>query len=261
MQDITTLNDAVNSDSHLVTTPAGITFNPQTDEEWAPMYGYPWNERFEVSNYGRRRYRADYDGRRYPIKEWGALDTYGYQIFSLRIGEEQYRYKAHRAVWEAFNGPLEEGTVVRHWADNPLDNRLSELSIGTPRDNSHDWLRNKGNLSANHCEVGHLKLGQNLIAASLKRGKSHCRACNNAICWARSRRERKGVEVTDAEIQAYSTAKYEQYGGEELDAQMEAYFEANGCYPPAFTVEELRASAGLLPTALQPAQGELDLVG
>lgn len=242
MQDITTLNDAVNSDSHLVTTPAGITFNPQTDEEWAPMYGYPWNERFEVSNYGRRRYRADYDGQRYPINEWGAAMPSGHRSFGTKTGGERYQYLAHRATWEAFNGPIEDDAVVRHWYDNPVDNRLSELSIGTRRDNRHDWMRNNGNLSPNHCEVGHAKLSGNLVVAHLNRGRSVCRSCHSSHSWASNQRNRKGIEPTEQETRAKANEYYARYGGAALDDMMNAHLELTGEYPPAFTIEELLRS-------------------
>ena len=241
MQDTTTYTDTVNSDSHLVTTPAGITFNPQTDEEWRDMVGAPWEGKFEISNMGRRRYRADYDGQRYPLNEWGAAMPSGHRKFTARLDGKQSYYLAHRAVWEAFVGPIDDDSVVRHWADNPHDNRLSELSIGTPRDNSHDRMRNSGNLSPNHCEVGHAKLSGNLVVAHLNRGRSSCRSCHSSHTWASDQRK-KGIEPTEQETRAKANEYYARYGGDALDDMMNAHLELTGEYPPAFTLEELLRS-------------------
>lgn len=42
----------------------------------------------------------------------------------------------HRLVAEAFLGPCPEGQIVRHGPGGPLDNRLCNLSYGTPSDNN-----------------------------------------------------------------------------------------------------------------------------
>jgi hypothetical protein len=42
----------------------------------------------------------------------------------------------HRLVAEAFLGPCPEGHIVRHGPGGPLDNRLCNLSYGTPSDNN-----------------------------------------------------------------------------------------------------------------------------
>ncbi len=48
----------------------------------------------------------------------------------------------HRVIWEAFRGAIPPGQYVRHLNDNPHDNRLSNLAVGTSKQNAHDRNRN-----------------------------------------------------------------------------------------------------------------------
>lgn len=78
-----------------------------------------------------------------PCRLWqGALDRYGYGVLSGRgknvSKNHQPRIYAHRWVWEAVNGPIIEGLVVRHKCDNRLCYRISHLELGTVADNNRD---------------------------------------------------------------------------------------------------------------------------
>lgn len=48
----------------------------------------------------------------------------------------------HRLVYETFVGEIPEGMVIRHLNDEPGDNRLSNLAIGTQKENVQDAIRN-----------------------------------------------------------------------------------------------------------------------
>lgn len=45
-------------------------------------------------------------------------------------------------VWEAFNGPIPEGMQVNHINENKQDNRLENLNLMTPKENSNWGTRN-----------------------------------------------------------------------------------------------------------------------
>lgn len=52
---------------------------------------------------------------------------------------------AHRIAYEAWVGPLPEGSVVRHKCDNPPCINPDHLELGTYQDNSNDmWERGRG---------------------------------------------------------------------------------------------------------------------
>lgn len=81
-----------------------------------------------------------------PCRLWqGALDRYGYGTLSGRgkstSKNGQVRIYAHRWVWEAVNGKIPKGLVVRHKCDNRLCYRLSHLELGTVADNNRDAQR------------------------------------------------------------------------------------------------------------------------
>ena len=47
----------------------------------------------------------------------------------------------HKLVLDVFVGPRPEGYVCRHLNGNPLDNRLTNICWGTPKENAQDSIR------------------------------------------------------------------------------------------------------------------------
>lgn len=74
--------------------------------------------------------------------QWtGCRDGKGYGFFTMK---SQY-VAAHRFSYFMANGPFPLGLVVLHSCDNPVCCNPAHLSIGTPKDNTHDAMR-KGRL-------------------------------------------------------------------------------------------------------------------
>lgn len=59
---------------------------------------------------------------------------------AVDLGRKATRF-VHRLVLEAFVGPCPEGQQCRHLDGNPLNNQLSNLAWGTPRENHADSVR------------------------------------------------------------------------------------------------------------------------
>lgn len=70
--------------------------------------------------------------------------TNPYPLVALyRGGREKPSVRpVHRLVLEAFVGPCPKGMLCRHGDDNPLNNNVSNLSWGTPKENQRDRRRN-----------------------------------------------------------------------------------------------------------------------
>lgn len=68
----------------------------------------------------------------------------GYYFVGLRNGTNKkiQRY-IHRLVWEAFNGPIPKGMQVNHINEDKTDNRLENLNLMTPKDNTNWGTRNE----------------------------------------------------------------------------------------------------------------------
>jgi hypothetical protein len=50
--------------------------------------------------------------------------------------QERASLRIHRVVWETFKGPIPEGFVVDHINDDKSDNRLENLQLLTPKENT-----------------------------------------------------------------------------------------------------------------------------
>lgn len=68
-----------------------------------------------------------------PVKT--RLDNHGYAHFTPSVSGKYKHVRVHRAVWEAFNGPIPGRLEVNHKNLNRSDNRLENLELLTHREN------------------------------------------------------------------------------------------------------------------------------
>ncbi|WP_053958369.1 HNH endonuclease signature motif containing protein [Sulfobacillus thermosulfidooxidans] len=65
----------------------------------------------------------------------------GYRSSKFHLNGETHPIRHHRLIWISANGSPPEGFVICHRNNNKLDNRLSNLYLATPQQNSHDAKR------------------------------------------------------------------------------------------------------------------------
>lgn len=70
-------------------------------------------------------------------KKLGCKHPSGYIVFSLHFNGVRKQIRAHRAVWIAAHGLIPDGYVVDHINNDKSDNRICNLQLLTPKDNSH----------------------------------------------------------------------------------------------------------------------------
>ena len=70
-------------------------------------------------------------------RELGTKHPSGYIHIHLSAGGQKRQVRAHRIVWMAANGAIPDGMVIDHINNVKSDNRLSNLQLMTPEDNSH----------------------------------------------------------------------------------------------------------------------------
>ena len=75
--------------------------------------------------------------------DWkSAVGTRGYGIFW--VGGSMRNEMAHRVAYELANAEqIPDGLVVMHSCDNPRCCNPAHLSLGTPKDNTHDAVRKR----------------------------------------------------------------------------------------------------------------------
>lgn len=60
------------------------------------------------------------------------LDRDGY----IRVRKNGKEYRAHRIIWEMFNGPIPEGLLVDHIDGDVFNNRIENLRLATRQQNN-----------------------------------------------------------------------------------------------------------------------------
>ena len=151
-------------------------------EQWKPIP--EWEGLYEASNLGRVK-SLDHvaaNGCTYRGKILTPSTTSkGYQVVQLWDAPRKNTARVHRLVIAAFIGPIPDGLLVRHMNDNPADNRLTNLKLGTPQDNMDDKARHGRNYWANrtHCNRGHLYSPENTYKKTS--GGRECRECRRIL--------------------------------------------------------------------------------
>jgi len=69
------------------------------------------------------------------------LNQVGYYVACLRKDKKKHHISVHRLVLEAFVGKRPEGCQCRHLDGDKLNNNLSNLCWGTPKENGEDNVR------------------------------------------------------------------------------------------------------------------------
>lgn len=102
-------------------------------EIWNAIPGY--DGLYEASDLGRIR-RTRTQGGRPIFRVLREGRNRGYAKFVLCYLNERRTYAAHRLIWEAFNGPIPNGMQINHKDGDKLNNRLSNLEVCTPSENT-----------------------------------------------------------------------------------------------------------------------------
>lgn len=101
------------------------------EEKWKEVPGY--EGLYEISDIGRVRSIRD---RVKFLKNTKTSNSY--EIIGLFRDGKQKRFMVHRLVWEAFNGEIPDGLQIDHINTVRDDNRLINLRMVTPKENSNN---------------------------------------------------------------------------------------------------------------------------
>lgn len=111
-------------------------------ERWLPIEDF---EGYEVSDHGRvRSWWGHTCGPRVRLAEpkltagSGGSESSPYLRITISANGRKHTRRIHQCVLTAFVGPRPRGKWGLHGDGNPLNNRLSNLRWGTPKDNAAD---------------------------------------------------------------------------------------------------------------------------
>lgn len=101
------------------------------EEKWKEVPDY--EGLYEISDMGRVRSIRD------RVKYLrNTKQPNGYEIIGLFRDRKQKQFMVHRLVWEAFNGTIPDGMQIDHINTVRDDNRLVNLRVVTPKENSNN---------------------------------------------------------------------------------------------------------------------------
>ena len=106
-------------------------------EVWRDIPKY---EGYQVSNLGRVKSLERFDALGHKRKEKilkPLISSIGYYLIGLCKNSKVRFYLVHRLVWLAFYGSIPEGLQVNHINEVKSDNRLSNLNLMTPKENTN----------------------------------------------------------------------------------------------------------------------------
>lgn len=69
-------------------------------------------------------------------KELKGTELSGYKVVSIRNGGTKLQCRVHRIIWIAQNGIIPDGYCIDHINNNKLDNRIENLQLLTPAENT-----------------------------------------------------------------------------------------------------------------------------
>lgn len=72
-----------------------------------------------------------------------------YRVVSLKGNKKNHTLLVHRLVYEAFVGSIPKGMQVNHKDENKSNNRLDNLELLTPKENSNYGTRNQRIVESN----------------------------------------------------------------------------------------------------------------
>lgn len=112
------------------------------EEQWRDISGY--EGLYQVSNLGRvkslpRMAKSKNDSYR-AVKEAilkHDVRYLGYHSVCLCKYNRKANFFVHRLVWSAFHGPIPKGMHVNHIDEDPTNNRLENLNLMTPKENTN----------------------------------------------------------------------------------------------------------------------------
>lgn len=233
-----------------------------TSETWRAIPGLEGY--YEVSDRGNVRSLARVVVYKTGAKRWHPgrvlaqrTNEDGYRMVALYRNTKRYTRLVHRVVLEAFVGPCPPGMETRHLNNDPADNRLENITWGTPSENNLDTVRagnHKGWVSPlgeqmkqrTHCPYGHRLESPNLRPDMARKGKRACLSCSRARARLASRGRRfHSVEARETdeyatEFQRVSDEIHEQLLDEAQEQATEATDGNGGAETPSDRSESLR---------------------
>lgn len=102
--------------------------------ELRPVLGF--EDSYSISNEGDLFRTKQTNGTTLGAKRKPQFNARGYVTYMLSVGSKVSTHRAHRLVWEAFNGKIPRDMTINHKNGIKTDNRLENLEIVSRAENT-----------------------------------------------------------------------------------------------------------------------------
>lgn len=114
-----------------------VKFSEMTTDEYIAWNIYEGNTLVDIENGKVYRTRGPGGIKLDEPIEMSGSNVKGYLCVNIRNGKTKIQCKIHRIVWIAAHGIIPDGYVIDHINNDKQDNRISNLQMLTPEENSH----------------------------------------------------------------------------------------------------------------------------